>query len=95
LGGGDADWLRSTSDWYMADVLEHICRRRKIKDHQDYALVSQEKKIVIPMDRTVASLQGETELMLVKQSALGEEFKMAGRATDPNGMTQTMAASSY
>lgn len=70
----------------MADVLEHICRRRKIKNHKDYALVSQDKKIVIPEDRTVASLQGETELMLVKRSTLGDEFKGPGRATDPNGM---------
>jgi hypothetical protein len=69
----------------MADVLEHICRRRKIKDHKDCALVSQHKKIVIPGDRTVASLQGESELMLVKRSTLGDEFKGPGRATDPNG----------
>ncbi|KAG8813412.1 hypothetical protein FRC17_001584 [Serendipita sp. 399] len=76
--------INVTSDWYMADVLEHICRRRKIKDHQNYALISQGKKIVIPMDRTVASLQGETELMLVKRSSLSDEFKGPGRATDPN-----------
>ncbi|CCA77836.1 related to stress-activated map kinase interacting protein 1 [Serendipita indica DSM 11827] len=76
--------INVTSDWYMADVLEHICRRRKIKDHQDYTLVSEGKKIVIPMDRTVASLQGETELLLVKKSSLGEDFKGPGRATDPN-----------
>jgi target of rapamycin complex 2 subunit MAPKAP1 len=69
----------------MADVLEHICRRRKIANHKEYALVSQEKKILIPMDRTVASLQGETELMLVKRASLGEDFKPPGRATDPNG----------
>ncbi|KAG8856488.1 hypothetical protein FRB91_000769 [Serendipita sp. 411] len=75
--------INVTSDWYMADVLEHICRRRKIKDHQNYALVSQAKKIVIPMDRTVASLQGENELMLLKRSSLSDEFKPAGRATDP------------
>ncbi|KIM24063.1 hypothetical protein M408DRAFT_331981 [Serendipita vermifera MAFF 305830] len=76
--------INVTSDWYMADVLEHICRRRKIANHKEYALVSQEKKIVIPMDRTVASLQGETELMLVKKTSLGEDFKPPGRATDPN-----------
>jgi target of rapamycin complex 2 subunit MAPKAP1 len=69
----------------MADVLEHICRRRKIANHKEYALVSQEKKILIPMDRTVASLQGETELMLAKGASLGEDFKPPGRATDPNG----------
>jgi len=69
----------------MADVLEHICRRRKIANYKEYALVSQEKKILIPMDRTVASLQGETELMLAKGASLGEDFKPPGRATDPNG----------
>lgn len=45
--------------------------------------------ILIPLDRTVASLQGKRELVLVKKSMLpqlGHDLiQVAGKTTDPNG----------
>ncbi len=44
--------------------------------------------ILIPLDRTVASLQGESDLRLVKRSMLPHmnvDVKPIGRSTDPNG----------
>ena len=66
-------------------MLEHICRRRKILDWKTYALVSQAEKIIVPLDRTVASLGGATELMLLEANAIPQGLKPLGRSTDPNG----------
>lgn len=44
--------------------------------------------ILIPLDRTVASLQGESDLRLVKRSMLPHmnvDVRPIGRSTDPNG----------
>ncbi|KAF5318799.1 hypothetical protein D9619_010789 [Psilocybe cf. subviscida] len=47
-----------------------------------------DRSIVVPLDRTVASLQGKRELLLVKKSVLPQmnalELKGVGRTTDPN-----------
>jgi hypothetical protein len=79
------------SDWYLADVLEHICRRRRIVDWKNYALVSQAEKVIVPLDRTVASLGGATELMLLEVSAIPQGLKPLGRSTDPNGTSRQMS----
>ena len=72
----------------MQEVLEMVCRRRKNLNPNDYALVLD--KILVPLDRTVASLQGKTDLQLVKKSLLLEMGVDMGarsvRTTDPNGM---------
>ncbi|KAF9254537.1 SIN1-domain-containing protein [Marasmius fiardii PR-910] len=73
---------------YMQEVLEAVCRKRGISNKSsDYALLIADMKIFIPLDRTVASLQGRRELVLVKRSALpqlGVDVLRAGRTTDPN-----------
>jgi target of rapamycin complex 2 subunit MAPKAP1 len=73
---------------YMQEVLELVCRKRKIANPNDYAFVLD--KILVPLDRTVASLQGKTNLELVKRSLLPEMGIDMGsrsvRTTDPNGM---------
>ena len=69
-------------------MLEHICRRRRIVDWKSYALVSQAEKVIVPLDRTVASLGGATELMLLEASAIPQGLKPLGRSTDPNGNSQ-------
>jgi hypothetical protein len=47
-----------------------------------------DRSIVVPLDRTVASLQGKRELLLVKKSVLPQMnalvLKGVGRTTDPN-----------
>lgn len=70
---------------YMQEALELVCRRRKISNPNDYALLLADKSILIPLDRTVASLQGNRELLLVKRSMLpGDILKGAVKSTDPN-----------
>lgn len=70
----------------MEEVLENVCRRRKIEDPKQWCLVY-EMKILVPLDRTVASLQGKTELFLVKRENLSqyEIRRQQTRSTDPNG----------
>ncbi|KAF5351261.1 hypothetical protein D9756_008465 [Leucocoprinus leucothites] len=73
---------------YMQEALEMVCRRRKLPNPKEYALLLADRSILIPLDRTVASLQGKRELLLVKRSALptlgGDIVKGVGRTTDPN-----------
>jgi target of rapamycin complex 2 subunit MAPKAP1 len=77
----------------MAEVLEAVCSKRRITNPKDYALVLDLKnqKLFIPLDRTVKSLQGNRDLMLIKHIMLqnygvdmGE--RNTARSTDPNGM---------
>lgn len=76
-----------TAGMYMQEVLELICRKRKLDNVKDYALLVRDYNILIPPDRTVASLQGKRELLLIKKSMLNEfgvVSPAAGRSTDPN-----------
>lgn len=76
----------------MAEVLDAVCLKRKLSNPKDYALVLDLKpvKLFIPLDRTVKSLQGKRDLMLIKKSMLqtyGVDMgkRITGRSTDPNG----------
>ncbi|KAG6845862.1 hypothetical protein H0H87_002553 [Tephrocybe sp. NHM501043] len=73
---------------YMQEALELVCRKRKLANPKDYALLLADMSILIPLDRTVASLQGKRELLLVKRSMLpqlgGDVLKGTGKTTDPN-----------
>jgi hypothetical protein len=75
-----------SSGMYMQEALELVCRKRRIPNPKDYALLLDDKSILIPMDRTVASLQGKRELVLIQKSMLSQYgIKGTGRTTDPNG----------
>lgn len=73
----------------MQEGLDLVCRKRRL-DAKDYALVLNDNgsNILVPLDRTVASLQGKRELLLVKRNMLHsmgiEAEKKAIRTTDPN-----------
>lgn len=73
----------------MQEALELVCRKRKIENWRDYCLCLADYSILIPLDRTVASLQGNRELVLVRKDQLTEYgldlTKGAERSTDPNG----------
>ncbi|TFK41574.1 stress-activated map kinase interacting protein 1-domain-containing protein [Crucibulum laeve] len=73
---------------YMQEALELVCRKRKLPNPKDHALllmVENNKRILIPLDRTVASLQGKRELLLVKRNMLpGDTVTGIGKTTDPN-----------
>jgi hypothetical protein len=73
---------------YMQEVLELVCNKRKLVNLDDYVFVLE--NILVPLDRTVASLQEKMDLMLVKKSKLPdlgiEPVARMTRTTDPNGM---------
>jgi len=71
---------------YMEEVLENVCRRRKIEDPKQWCLVYA-MDILVPLDRTVRSLQGKTELYLVRRDSLMQYSikRQNTRSTDPNG----------
>ena len=75
----------------MQEALEMVCRKRKLANPKEWALLVSDPKTLIPLDRTVASLQGKSDLILVKRSSLPEygfqtdEDRRGGRTTDPNG----------
>jgi len=70
---------------YMEEVLENVCRKRKIDDPKQWCLVY-DLKIFIPLDRTVASLQGKNEIFLLKREHLSryDIRRQHTRSTDPN-----------
>ncbi|KAI0077620.1 hypothetical protein K474DRAFT_1643093 [Panus rudis PR-1116 ss-1] len=82
--------IQASGGMYMAEVLEAVCQKRKFPNPSDYALVVDidDMKILIPLDRTVKSLQGQKDLMLIKKNMLQhynvEISKRTGRTTDPN-----------
>ncbi|KAL5530052.1 AVO1 [Sanghuangporus sanghuang] len=78
------------STMYMQEVLEQICRKRKIENPRDWALLSDDLKILVPLDRTVASLEDNLRLVLIQREALPEygfavdADKRTARSIDPN-----------
>ncbi|THG97313.1 hypothetical protein EW026_g4661 [Hermanssonia centrifuga] len=83
--------LQVSGGMYMAEVLETVCRKRDLRNPKDYSLVLDLNpvKLFIPVDRTVKSLQGKRDLMLIKKNMLqtyGVEMgkKVIGRSIDPN-----------
>ncbi|KAI0634986.1 stress-activated map kinase interacting protein 1-domain-containing protein [Trametes polyzona] len=81
--------IQASGGMYMAEVLEAVCQKRKIENAKDYALVVEvgDIKMNIPLDRTVRSLQGKRELILMKKNMLSEygvEVRERKGTTDPN-----------
>lgn len=75
----------------MQEVLESVCRKWKIEDTKEWALVTNDFKILVPLDRTVASLEGSSDLVLVRRTSLrnyelDDADRRYGRSTDPNGI---------
>ena len=73
----------------MAEVLDSVCQKRNL-DPKEHALVVDlgDAKMNIPLDRTVKSLQGKRELILMKRNMLreyGVEVRDRKGTTDPNG----------
>lgn len=88
--------LSRSAGMYMQEALELVCKRRKLPNPKDYALVLRlpNQNIIVPLDRTVASLQGNRELYLYKRSHLASLGLLSKeiRTTDPNGEFSRVAA---
>jgi hypothetical protein len=53
---------------FMGDVLELVCRKRKL-DSNEYILTFADFNMIVPNDTTVESLNGIVDLCLIKRSA--------------------------
>lgn len=73
---------------YLQEALDIVCHRRKLLPAKDYTFIVSDMSVLVALDRTVASLQGKTDLLLVKKemvSNLGANVaKPAGSSADPN-----------
>lgn len=74
--------LNVSMDMYLADVLETLCKKKALGPSKNWALVvpssssisSQQRDIIVPLDRTVQSLQGVTSLALIKRSQVSSKL---------------------
>lgn len=74
-----------TTDTYMGEVLEQVCRKKRL-DKSGYILKLHQKNVLAPLDRTVESLGDNTDLELVKRKftdGLGDRPGSPSSA-DPN-----------
>ncbi|KAJ7054461.1 stress-activated map kinase interacting protein 1-domain-containing protein [Mycena amicta] len=74
---------------YMQEVLEKVCSKTKLDNPENYALLleTDNTRILIPLDRTVASLGGKRELVLIRRTLIGDNVvRGTGKTTDPNAL---------
>ncbi|KAF8217816.1 stress-activated map kinase interacting protein 1-domain-containing protein [Mycena galopus ATCC 62051] len=72
---------------YMQEVLERVCQKTRLDNPESYALLlaNDNTRILIPLDRTVASLQGKRELVLIRRTLIDDNVvRGTGKTTDPN-----------
>lgn len=73
---------------YIADLTEILCRKKRLAPpYTDWVLCLADLTLAIPIDRTVASLEGKTDLALVKTQWAVEHGLRIGdrRGGDPSG----------
>lgn len=78
----------SPSDIYIADLTEILCKKKRLAPpYTDWVLCLADLTLAIPVDRTVASLEGKNDLALVRtQWAVEHGLRIgARRGGDPNG----------
>ncbi|WVQ75957.1 hypothetical protein IAR50_005593 [Cryptococcus sp. DSM 104548] len=57
------------ADMYIADLTEVLCKKKRLQmPAHDWVLCLADLTLALPLDRTVASLEGRTELALVKRT---------------------------
>lgn len=85
--GTQSTMLEATSDNYLSDVLDQICRKLHL-DKNLYVLRLPGTSVMIPPSRRVESLQGRTELELIRKSAL-EALSVGGSGQGTPSSTGT------
>ncbi|KAJ7662023.1 stress-activated map kinase interacting protein 1-domain-containing protein [Mycena polygramma] len=62
---------------YMQEVLERVCRKTKLDHPEAYALLldTDNMRILIPLDRTVASLPGKRQLVLIRREMIDDNVE--------------------
>jgi hypothetical protein len=90
--GAQSTMLEVTSDNYLSEVLDMICKKLHL-DKQLYVLRLPGTSIMVPPSRRVESLQGRTELELIKKSAL--EALSAGTSTTPTSTGTSLTTTGH
>lgn len=78
----------SPSDMYIADLTEELVRKKRLQNPPtEWVLCLADLTLALPLDRTVASLEGKHELALVKRQWAAEHGLNTGdrRGGDPSG----------
>jgi hypothetical protein len=73
---------------YIADLTEVLCKKKRLQSPaSDWVLCLADLTLALPLDRTVASLEGRTDLALVKRQWAVEHGLRIGdrRGGDPSG----------
>lgn len=79
-----------SSKTYLADVLELVCRKKRIPNGpEEWVLCLADLSFILPLDRTVESLMGVTDLALVKKTWAASHGVKGGteKGGDPNGQS--------
>lgn len=90
--GAQSTMLEVTSDNYLSEVLDMICKKLHL-DKQLYVLRLPGTSIMVPPSRRVESLQGRTELELIKKSAL--EALSVGTSTTPTSTGTSLTTTGH
>ncbi|KAK0534864.1 hypothetical protein OC835_002555 [Tilletia horrida] len=82
--------IQVPASMYFADVLDLICRKVQEENPQEWALLAPYggQDVVVPLNRTVESLDEACDLKLVKRDTLAERGAI-GRLTAPGGNPNT------
>lgn len=91
--GAQSTMLEVTCDNYLSEVLDLICKKLHL-DKQLYVLRLPGTSIMVPPSRRVESLQGRTELELIKKSAL-EALSMGSSTSTPNSTGTSLTTTGY
>jgi hypothetical protein len=73
---------------YIADLTEVLCRKKRLQSpSSDWVLCLADLTLALPLDRTVASLEGRTDLALIRRQWAVEHGLRIGdrRGGDPSG----------
>jgi target of rapamycin complex 2 subunit MAPKAP1 len=85
------------SDMYIADLTETLCNKKQLPNPSEWVLCLRDLSIALPLDRTVAGLEGQTQLALVKKQWAMERGLNVGamRGGDPSCMSRLYAENSF
>lgn len=82
---------------YFADITEQLVRKKRLSNPKDWVLCLADLSVALPLDRTVASLEGKTDLALVKRAWAEQHGLRVGRRVggDPSGECQNLENTLY
>lgn len=73
-----------TTDTYIAEVLEHVCRKKNLDKNNFVLRITGVSNVVAPLDRTVASLGDRAELDLVRRRFITATEGLGDRSGSPS-----------